>query len=89
MEKENLPEEPKTPADNLKFMRSVIEKTCRKIDPGWPIMIVWGLVFLIGFPVLYYLKMNQLDRWIWPIQGLLIMIGVGTTIYFGANASTS
>ena len=72
--------------DDLKFMRSVIEKTCGKIDPGWPIMIVWGLIFMIGFPTLYYLKMNQLDQWIWPIQGLLVVIGVGTTIYFGANA---
>ena len=72
-------------ADNLKFIRSVIEKTCGKIDPGWPIMIVWGLIIMIGFPVLYYLKMNQLDQWIWPIQWLLVVIGVGTTIYFGAN----
>ncbi len=78
-------EEQKT-ADDLKFIRSVIEKTCRKIDPGWPIMIVWGLVFLIGFPALTYLKMNQIDQWIWPIQWLLVVIAVGTTIYFGANA---
>jgi len=79
-------EEQKTAADDLKFIRSVIEKTCRKIDPGWPIMIIWGLIFMIGFPALYYLKMNQLDQWIWPIQWLLVVIGVGTTIYFGANA---
>ena len=78
-------EEQKT-ADDLKFIRSVIEKTCGKIDPGWPIMIIWGLIFMIGFPALYYLKMNQLDQWIWPIQWLLVVIGVGTTIYFGANA---
>ena len=95
MEKENLSEdsnlkqgktEQKQLAENLQFMRSVIEKTHRKIDPGWPIMIIWGLIFMIGFPALYYLKMNQLDQWIWPIQWLLVVIGVGTTLYFGANA---
>ena len=56
-------EEQKT-ADDLKFIRSVIEKTCRKIDPGWPIMITWGLIIMIGFPVLYFLKIRQLDNWL-------------------------
>jgi hypothetical protein len=76
----------KVDADDLKFIRSVIEKTCRKIDPGWPIMIVWGLVFLIVFPVVYYLKINQLDQWMWPVQWLVLVLAIGTTIYFGANA---
>ncbi len=76
----------KEAVEDLKFMRSVIEKTCRKIDPGWPIMIVWGLTFMIGFPVLYYLKMNQIDQWIWPVQWLLVVIAVGATIYFGVKA---
>jgi hypothetical protein len=73
-------------SENLRFMRSVIEKTHREINPGWPIMVVWGLIIMIGFPALYYLKTNQLDPWLRPIQWLLIVIGVGITIYFGANA---
>jgi len=73
-------------ADDLKFMRSVIEKTCRKIDPGWPAMITWGLILMIGFPVLYFLKIRQLDNWLWHVQWLLVVIGFSISIYFVTKA---
>ena len=79
-------EEQKIAADDLKFMRSVIEKTCRKIDPGWPIMITWGLILMIGFPLLYFLKIRQLDNWLWHIQWLLVVIGFSISIYFITKA---
>ena len=74
-------------ADDLKFIRSVIEKTCRKIDPGWPIMIAWGLIIMIGFQEAYFLKIRQLDTWKWPIYLLLLVISFCVAIYFGANAT--
>lgn len=80
-------EEQKTAADDLKFMRSVIEKTCRKIDPGWQIMVVWGLIIMIGFPVAYFLKTRQLDTWKQPIYLLLIAISFCVAVYFGAKAT--
>ena len=73
-------------ADDLKFMRSVIEKTCGKIDPGWPVMITWGLILMIGFPVLYFLKIRQLDNWLWHVQWLLVVIGFSISIYFVTKA---
>ena len=73
-------------ADDLKFMRSVIEKTCRKIDPGWPIIITWGLILMIGFPLLYFLKIRQLDNWLWRVQWLLVVIGFSISIYFVTKA---
>jgi hypothetical protein len=73
-------------ADDIKFMRSVIDKTCRKIDPGWPSMIAWGLIILIGFPVLYFLKIHQLDNWLWRIQWLLVVAGFSISAYFVAQA---
>jgi hypothetical protein len=85
--KQGKAEEQKTAADDLKFMRSVIEKTCRKIDPGWPIMITWGLIIMIGFPVLYLLKIRQLDNWLWRIQWLLVVIGFSISIYFVIKAT--
>ena len=80
-------EEQKTAADDLKFMRSVIEKTCRKIDPGWAIMVAWGLIVMIGFPVAYFLKTRQLDTWKWPIYLLLLVISFCVVIYFGVKAT--
>ena len=79
-------EEQKT-ADDLKFIRSVIEKTCRKIDPGWPIIVAWGLIIMIGFPVAYFLKTHQLDTWKWPIYLLLLAISFCVATYFGAKAT--
>ncbi|MCD4831583.1 MAG: hypothetical protein K8R02_07245 [Anaerohalosphaeraceae bacterium] len=74
-------------ADDVKLIRSVIENTCRKIDPGWPIMIVWGLIIMIGFPAAYFLKTRQLDIWKWPIYLLLLAISFCVAIYFGAKAT--
>jgi len=73
-------------ADDIKFMRLVIDKTCRKIDPGWPSMIAWGLIILIGFPVLYFLKIHQFDNWLWRIQWLLVVAGFSISAYFVAQA---
>lgn len=69
-------------ADDLKFVRSVIEKTCRRIDPGWPIIITWGLFIMVGFPVLYFLKIHQIDNWLWRIQWLLVAAGFSISAYF-------
>ena len=97
MEKENPHEGPvpeqesierqKEVANDLKFIRSVIEKTCIKIDPGWAIMVGWGLVIMIGFPVAYFIKIRQLDTWKWPIYLLILVISFGVAIYFGAKAT--
>ena len=64
MKKESFPEEAQTnqqsvegqhiAAEDLKFIRSVIEKTHRAFKPGAPIIIVWGLIFMIGYPVTQY-----------------------------------
>lgn len=68
--------------EDIKFMRSVIDKTCRKIDPGWPTLITWGLIIIIGFPLLYFLKIQQLDNWVWRIQWLIAVSGFSISAYF-------
>ena len=73
--------------ENLKFIRSVIDKTCRKVNPGWPILIGWGLVIMIGFPLAYYIKIRQLDAWKWPVYFVLLVISLSIAIYFGAKAT--
>ena len=74
-------------ADNLKFLRSVMERIHRKIDPGWPIMIVWGLIFMIGFPAATFVKVRQLDSWKWPLYLVLVAVGLSMAIYFVAKAT--
>ncbi len=85
MNEENKTEQ-KELVEDLKFMRSVIDKTSRKIDPGWQMIAAWGLIVLIGFPLLYFLKIHQLDNWLWRIQWILVVAGFSISIYFVKRA---
>ena len=97
MIRENLPEESKPKqrevgehniaADDLKFMRSVVEKTHKEIDPEAPVMIVWGLVCMIGYTAIYFLVMHQLYKWIWRVYLPLLAIGVCVTVVSGIRVS--
>ena len=74
-------------ADDLRFMRSVIEKTNRVFNPGSPIMIVCGLICLIGYPATqYFLATPQLYELIQPMWIILWVIGAAVGIYNGIIA---
>jgi hypothetical protein len=71
-------------AVDLKFMRSVIEKTCRVYDPRWPVMIIWGLIFLTGLPITQYcLGKPQFKEFIQPMWIILWVIGAFVGIFNG------
>jgi hypothetical protein len=71
-------------AGDLKFMRSIIEKTSRIYDPRWPVMIVWGLIFLIGLPLTQYcLVKPQFKEFIPPMWIILWVIGAFVGIFSG------
>ncbi len=76
-------EEQKTVADDLRFIRSVIEKTHRAFDPGSPVMIVWGLIFLVGYPVTQFLSTPQLHELIQPMWIILWVIGASVGMFNG------
>ncbi len=76
-------EEQRTVADDLKFIRSVIEKTHRAFDPGSPVMIVWGLIFLVGYPVTQFLSTPQLHELIQPMWIILWVIGASVAMFHG------
>ena len=79
--------EEKELAENLGFMRSVVEKTHREIDPEAPVMIVWGLVCMIGYTAIYFLVMHELYKWIWPVYLPLLVIGACVTVVSGIRVS--
>ena len=76
-------EEQRTVADDLRFIRSVIEKTHRAFDPGSPVMIVWGLIFLIGYPATQLLSTPQLHELIQPMWIILWVIGASVAMFYG------
>ena len=80
---QNSEAEQKTVADDLRFIRSVIEKTYRAFDPGSPIMIVWGLIFLIGYLATQFFSTPQLYELIQPLWLILGVIAASITIFNG------
>jgi hypothetical protein len=79
--------EEKKLAENLQFMRLAIEKTRRDFDPEAPVMVVWGLVCMIGFPATQFLATPQLGKWIWPMWVILWLIGVSVSICSGVRVT--
>lgn len=76
-------EEQKTAAADLRFIRSVIERTHRAFDPGSPVMIVWGLIFLVGYPATQFLSTPQLHELIQPMWIILWVIGASVAMFNG------
>ena len=71
-------------AGDLKFMRSIIEKTSRVYDPRWPVMIIWGMIFLTGLPLTQYcLVKPQFKEFIQPMWIILWVIGAFVGIFDG------
>ncbi|GAJ19474.1 unnamed protein product, partial [marine sediment metagenome] len=80
-------EEQKTAAADLRFIRSVIEKTHRAFAPGSPVMIALGLIFMIGYlTTQYFLATPQLYELIQPMWIILWVIGASVTIFYGIIA---
>ena len=76
--------DPSELAGDLKFMRSVIEKTYRLYDPRWPVIIIWGLIFLTGLPLTqYFLVKPQFKEFIQPMWIILWVIGAFVGIFDG------
>jgi hypothetical protein len=70
--------------DDIKFMRSVIEKTYRVIEPGSTLFIVLGLIFLTGLPAMQFLLTSpQLKVFIQPMWIILWVIGAAVGIFGG------
>lgn len=59
-------EEQKNTANNLKFMRSVLEKTYKEVTPDTHILIMCGVICLIVYPTIHFLVKYQLFNWILP-----------------------
>ena len=66
--------EEKELAENLGFMRSVVEKMSQQVKPDVHIMIATGLVGMMANIAGYFLKTHQLDKWIWPMTMSMLSI---------------
>lgn len=63
-------------ADDLKFVRTVMEKTCRQIKPKTSNTVICGLIVMTIYIGTHFLIKNELCDWIRPLQISLISLGV-------------
>jgi hypothetical protein len=92
MNKENLQEdsnlkhgeaEEQKTADDLKFVRSVLEKAYRQVKPKTSNSVMWGLIVMTIYIGIHFLIKNKLFDWIRPLQISLISFGVLCSIIQG------
>ncbi|MHC5060273.1 MAG: hypothetical protein ACYTFK_04210 [Planctomycetota bacterium] len=62
--KETDSEEQNLVPDDLKFIRSMVERTHREIDPEAFSMIIWGLICMVIYFGIYFLVINKMFNWI-------------------------
>jgi len=70
-----------TAAENLKFMRAVVERTDRQVKPDAHVIIVWGLICMTCYTTVHFLMKSDLQTWILPVYVILITLGLGHTFY--------
>jgi hypothetical protein len=73
--------------ENIRFMRSAIEKTRQDFDPGTAIFITWGLLCLVGYTATHFLIANQDYAKINTVWFSLYWIGIPLSVFFGYRLS--
>ena len=86
MKKEDVIEQPEpgerqTTAEDLKFMRSVVERSDRQIRPEGYVLTVCGLVCLICYTAVHLLVRSEQQKWILPVYLPLMAILLGYAFF--------
>ena len=74
--KEEGIEERENITDDLKFMRTAVEKTYKQIVPDTHPIIMWGIICLIAYPTIHFLGKFQHTKWILPFFLSLMVFGL-------------
>lgn len=85
MENEPLPEKQKITADDLKFMRSAVEKSYRRVKPETHDAVMWGLIAMTIYISTHFFIKYGLQNWVTLLYLSLIglgFIGSGITGFF-------
>ena len=72
-------DEQKTVADNLRFMRSAVEKSYRQIKPETHLEVMWGLICMIIYISIHFLIKFQLFKWVVPFYLSFLAFGLCCT----------
>ena len=69
-------------ADDLQFIRSVMNRTHRRIDPHAFHFVLWGAIVLVWYPLANWLELQGEQTLFFVVMGLALAIGsVGSGLF--------
>ncbi len=74
-------------ADDLRFMRSVVERSDRQVRPEGHVLTACGLICLICYTAVHFLVRSDLQKWILPVYLPLMAVLLGYTFYALAHGA--
>lgn len=65
-----------TPAEDLAYIRHIMEETRRAVAMRGDAFILWGIITLIGLLGNYFFSLYRVPGWCWPaLWGVLVVTG--------------
>ena len=68
-------------ADDIKFMRSVVERTDRQVRPEGYVLTACGLICLTCYTAVHFLLKSKQQKWLLPVYLTLMVILLGYTFF--------
>jgi hypothetical protein len=68
---------PDIAVDDIKFMRSVVERSDRQVRPGGYVLTACGLICLTCYTAVHFLLKSEQQKWILPVFLILMVILLG------------
>jgi hypothetical protein len=72
---------PDIAAEDIRFMRSVVERSDRQIRPEGYVLTACGLICLICYPTVYFLLRAEQQKWILPVFLTMMIILLGYVFF--------
>jgi hypothetical protein len=69
--------DPKALTDDIKFMRSVVEKTDRQVRPEGYVLTACGLICLTCYTAVHFLLRSEQQKWLLPVYLVLMAVLLG------------
>ena len=67
--------------DNLRYMRSVVEKADRQVRPEGYVLTACGLICLTCYTAVHFLLKSEWQKWLLPVYLTLMVILLGYTFF--------
>lgn len=75
-------EQPTAAANDLEYVRRIVERTHARVDPHAFHFVLWGSLVLVFYPLLNWLELAGREAWMpWLGGGALLVGALGSTLF--------